>query len=172
MKTYKIENQKDLDKFKDDYGYKIDGNAEFYFSAVIEKSLIVDGYLYIEAGEFIEAEGSIEAGEFIKAGWSIEAREFIKAGGFYGISAGLSIMCKGKLKFGLKAFAGICTWKKITDEEKTITCGKIEGGVVEYGILKETGLEEEKKETIKIGDLEYDKMEVEKRLRGIKPLES
>jgi UDP-3-O-[3-hydroxymyristoyl] glucosamine N-acyltransferase len=114
----------------------------------------------IEAGEFIEAGGSIEAGwsikagEFIKAGWSIkaggsiEAGEFIKAGWSikagesYGIIAGLSITCKGKLSFGLKAFAGICNWREITDEDKTITCGELESGTIEYGILKETGIEE------------------------------
>ena len=59
--------------------------------------------------------------------------------------AGLSITCKGTLSFGVKAFAGICSWKEVTEEEKTITCGKLEGGVVEYGILKETGLEEDRK---------------------------
>ena len=34
MQTYIIKNQKDLNKFKDDYGYKIDGNAEFEYSAI------------------------------------------------------------------------------------------------------------------------------------------
>ena len=96
----------------------------------------------IEAGGSIKAGGSIEAGESIKAGGSIEAGESIKAGGSSGIVAGLSITCKNSLSFGLKAFAGICSWRDITDEEKTITCGKLEGGTVEYGILKETGLEE------------------------------
>jgi hypothetical protein len=96
----------------------------------------------IEAGESIKAGGSIEAGESIKAGWSIEAGGSIKAGGSSGIVAGLSITCKNSLSFGLKAFAGICSWRDITDEEKTITCGKLEGGTVEYGILRETGVEE------------------------------
>ena len=97
---------------------------------------------YIKAGEFIKAGWSIEAGGSIKAGGSIEAGESIKAGGSSGIVAGLSITCKNSLSFGLKAFAGICSWRDIADEEKTITCGKLEGGTVEYGILKETGLEE------------------------------
>ena len=96
----------------------------------------------IEAGGSIKAGGSIEAGESIKAGGSIEAGESIKAGGSSGIVAGLSITCKNSLSFGLKAFAGICSWRDITDEEKTITCGKLEGGTVEYGILRETGVEE------------------------------
>ena len=96
----------------------------------------------IEAGEFIEAGGSIEAGGFIKAGGSIEAGEYIEAGESYGIIAGLSITCKGILSFGLKAFAGICNWMEISDEDKTITCGKLESGTIEYGILRETGVEE------------------------------
>ena len=129
MKTYIIKNDKDLLKFKDDYGYKIDGNAEFEYSADFTGRLLVDGYL------------------FIKAGGSIEAGEYIEAGGSYGIIAGFSITCKTTLTFGLKAFAGICSWKNINDEEKTITCGKMIGGVVEYGILKELGLPEEIKET-------------------------
>jgi len=32
----------------------------------------------------------------------------------------------------------------ITEEEKTITCGKLESGKIEYGLLEETGLPEEK----------------------------
>ena len=145
MQTYIIKNQKDLNKFKDDYGYKIDGNAEFEYSAIFEGRLLVNGYLSIKAGESIKAGGSIKAGEFIEAGGSIEA------GDNYGISAVLSITCKGKLKFGLKAFAGICTWKNISDQEKTITCGKFEGGVIEYGVLIETGLPEEKMITLSNG---------------------
>ena len=90
-------------------------------------------------------------GEYINAGWYVEAGESIKAGGYIeaggssGIVAGLSITCKGTLSFGLKAFAGICSWREISEEEKTITCEKFNGGVVEYGILKETGLEEDRK---------------------------
>ena len=146
MQTYIIKSQKDLDKFKDDYGYYIDGNAEFEFSADFTGRLKVDGYLfikadlYIEAGGYIKAGGYIEAGWYIKAGGSIKAGEYIEAGGFYGIVAGLSITCKTTLSFGLKAFAGICSWKETTEEERTITCGKLEKGTIEYGILKETGL--------------------------------
>ena len=170
MQTYKITSQKDLEKFKDDYGYKIDGNAEFSYTAIFSGRLLVEGYLeieagswieagsYIEAGNWIEAGGSIKAGNWIKAGSSvkagssikagysieagsyIEADGYIKAGDSYGIQAGLNITCKGTLSFGLKAFAGINTWRGISDEEKTITCSKmIGGGVVEYGILNETG---------------------------------
>ena len=55
----------------------------------------------------------------------------IKAGG--DIEAGLAITCKGSISFVLRLFAGTCTWRKITDEEKKITCSKIKGGTVEYG---------------------------------------
>ena len=132
MKTYKIKSQKDLDKFKDEYGYKIDGNAEFSYSANFT------GRLYVE--------GSLS----IKAGWYIEAGESIEAGGSYGISAGLSITAKGTLSFGLNAYAGIKTWGKATEAEKTITCSKLLKGNIEYGNLVETGEPKEEKITIKI----------------------
>ena len=51
--------------------------------------------------------------------------------------------------FGLKCFAGICTWRNIDDTEKTITCSqKIGKGVIEYGILKETGSETSEEDNI------------------------
>ena len=78
--------------------------------------------------------------------------------------AGLNITCEGYLRFGLRCFAGICAWREISNVEKTITCGKLEGGTVGYGILKETGINDnvEKKEAIlkKIAELkaEADKL--------------
>ena len=145
MKTYKITSQKDLEKFKDDYGYKIDGNAEFSYTAIFDGRLDVEGYLVTEAGSYIKAGSWIEAGYSIEAGDFIKAGSWIKAGDSYGIQAGLNITCKGTLSFGLKAFAGISTWREISEEEKTITCSKmIGGGVVEYGTLVETGEEIEK----------------------------
>lgn len=74
MKTYIIKSEKDLEKFKDDYGYYIDGNAEFEYSAEFTGRLKVDGYLEVKAGGYI------------------------KAGQSYGISAGLKITCKEELK--------------------------------------------------------------------------
>lgn len=124
MNTYIINKEKDLKQFKDEYGYYIDGNVEFKIPIKINGRLEVTGY--IEAGEFIDA------GTFIKAG------EYIEAGDYYGISAGSYITCKGVLKFGLQCFAGICTWREITDKDKIITCERMEGGTIEYGILKET----------------------------------
>ena len=114
------------------------------------KGLVNEGWRYrfdddIETTESLEIDldmglfitGSIEAGGFIKAGESIEA------GGSYGVVAGLSITCKTTLSFGLRLFAGTCNWRDINDEEKTVTCGKLLNGIIEYGILVETGLEEE-----------------------------
>jgi hypothetical protein len=176
MKTYTINNQKELEKFKDEYGYEVNGNLIANCPIDITGRLLVSGFIkadyfikasgyikasgfikageyikvgeYIKAGWHIEAGGSIQAGwyiqagEYIKAGWYIKVGEYIKAGDAYGISAGLYITCKGELKYGLKCFAGICAWREITNEEKTITCGKHSGGTIEYGILKETGIKD------------------------------
>jgi len=69
----------------------------------------------------------------------------IKAG--EGIKAGLSISCKRRLSFAYNLFAGICTWKKVSNDEKTITCGKLEprdtDSKIEYGVLNEIGLPNE-----------------------------
>ena len=98
---------------------------------------------------------SKEAGGYIKAG------KYIEAGGSFGIVAGLQITCEGVLYFGLKCFAGICTWREISEDEKTITCAKKEGnGVIEYGILKETGIKEEsQKEVIELNGKKYQLIE-------------
>ena len=178
METYVVKKEKDFEKIKDENGYSYKGNLRIECNLKFIGRLYVEGYLSIEAGSFIkagdsiEAGGFIEAGSFIKAGYYIKARtsikagscieagsfikagsfieagSFIKAGTSYGIYAGLSITCKGKLIYGLKCFAGICTWRTITDDEKTITCGEHNGGVIEYGILKEIGLEEKSKTII------------------------
>ena len=96
---------------------------------------IIDGHLQVEAdlGWFrvtgsVIAKGSI----FIKAGSSIEAGSSIKAG--WGIA------CKTLLSWKWQLFAGVCWWRKSTDKDKQIICGKAEGGTVEYGILTQTGL--------------------------------
>ena len=48
------------------------------------------------------------------------------------------------ISFGLKMFSGICGWREITTDEKTISCTGLKGGgSVEYGILNIT--KEEKK---------------------------
>ena len=107
------------------------------------KGLVKEDYRYVFNGN-IEITENLEIDldmELFVTGY-IKAGGYIEAGGSYGIVAGLSITCKGTLSFGLKAFAGVYSWREVTNEEKTITCGKLEGGTVEYGILKETGLEE------------------------------
>ena len=160
MKTYIIKSDEDLKQHEDEYGYHIKGNVEFKYSPVMKGRLLVDGYIqagwsikvgrYIQAGwsieadGYIQAEGSIQAGMYIKAGGHIEAGGSIKAGDSYGILAGLHITCKRSLTCGLNIYAGICTWRETTDEDKTITCGKLATGNIEYGILVETGLETDK----------------------------
>jgi len=145
-----------------------DGNIEIEENLgwVNFKSLKAKGYILalagsgIEAGEGIKAGSGIKAGLGIEAGWGIKAGSGIEAGSGIkaglgieagsGIEAGLSITCKLVIKFSYKIFAGICTWRDITDDEKTITCGKLEPmkttDRVEYGILKEIGMPDEKKE--------------------------
>lgn len=98
----------------------------------------------IKAGWGIKARGNIEAGTSIEAGESIEAGGGIKTE--TGIKAGLSITCKLSLVATATIFAGVCYWRRADESEKTITCAKLEGGAtVEYGILNETGLPEQKK---------------------------
>ena len=131
-----------------------------------------DGHIEIEANlgwvrfDSIAAKGHVfaEAGTGIKAGWGIKAGEGIKAG--WGIEAGLTITCKLTLKFAYKIFAGICYWRKdLTDDDKMITCGKLEGGEVAYGIVKEIGLPDEKPvakdRQIEIDGKKYKLVEVE-----------
>ena len=94
-------------------------------------SIKVSGSIVANNGSGIEAGWGIKAGAGIKAGWGI------KAGA--GIEAGLFITCKLVLKVSCRVFAGLAIWKKeVTNEEKTITCKRLEGGIISYGILKET----------------------------------
>lgn len=98
-----------------------------------------DGHIEIEANlGWVRFTGISATGHIIaKAGSGIEAGDGIKAG--WGIEAGLSITCELNLKITYRIFAGLSIWKReVTDEEKTITCGQLVSGRVEYGILKET----------------------------------
>jgi hypothetical protein len=113
---------------------KVDGSIEISegLGVVVFVSLSASASILAKAGS------GIEAGEGIDAGWDIKAGEGIKAG--WDIKAGLSINCTAVLRAGFRIFVGIALWKKeVSDEEKTITCGWLESGTVEYGILKETG---------------------------------
>ena len=110
---------------------------------------------YQEIGEYQEIGWYQKIGEYQKIGksqkigWSQKIGEYQEIGGNatinQGIVVGLSIKVKGTLKFSKRLFAGVCNWRDITEEEKTITCGKFDGGKVEYGILKEIGIPEVKK---------------------------
>jgi len=91
-------------------------------------ALRVKGYIQALAGWGIKAGEGIEAGSGIKAGWGIEA--------------GWGIKCKLALKFGYKLFAGTAVWTDNAD--KTVECGKLEGGTVAYGDVKELGMPKEK----------------------------
>lgn len=91
-------------------------------------ALRVKGYIQALAGSGIKAGEGIEAGSGIKAGWGIEA--------------GWGIKCKLALKFGYKLFAGTAVWTDNAD--KTVECGKLEGGTVAYGDVKELGMPKEK----------------------------
>jgi hypothetical protein len=65
------------------------------------------------------------AGLGIEAGWGIEA--------------GFSITCGATLIAAYRIFAGIASWKKtVTDAERTVTCQRLGGGEVAYGVLVET----------------------------------
>ncbi len=173
MKTLKLtaKDFKDTDSYYKEYCGKedvsnYDGHIEIEGSLgyVFFTKLSATGHIFakagtgIEAGEGIKAGGGIEAGWGIEAGLGIEAGEGIKAGGGIkagegieaggGIKAGLYITCKLVLRFSIKLFAGICYWRDIDESEKTITCGKLEpvnGATVEYGIVKELGMPDEKK---------------------------
>ena len=121
--------------------------SEYQGNIETTESLEVNLDMGLFVTQYIEACGSIYAGGPIKAGESIKAGEYIKAGGSSGISAGLYIIAKLTINCGINIYAGICTWRKIEDKEKTITCSKLENGHVEYGILNETGIVEKKKVT-------------------------
>ena len=153
MKTLKL--TKDDFKKADNYGYKyigkedlsdFEGNLEIDIGLKewlqFEGSIVVSGYISIEAGDWIEAGGSI------KAGGSIEAK--------FGITAGLQITCKTLLKFGLRIFAGTAPWSWVNDEHKKITCGKLEGETVAYGMVIETGLPTETSLSGKVVKVELD----------------
>ncbi|MDI6777568.1 MAG: hypothetical protein QMD77_00060 [Patescibacteria group bacterium] len=104
-----------------------------------------EGHIEIEGGlGYVRFAGRLSATGYIfaEAGSGIEAGEGIKAGS--GIEAGLFITCKLALSISYRIFAGVAVWKKEpTEDEKTITCGKLEKGKVEYGTLKEIGLPDE-----------------------------
>ena len=130
---------------------KVSGKLTALAGSWIEAGEWIEAGWWIKAGWLIKAGWWIEAGEWIEAGWWIKAGEWIEAGWWIKagswIEACLYITCRLSLSFSYKIFAWICYWKNIEESEKTITCWKLEGtGVVEYGILKEIWMPEEKVE--------------------------
>ena len=105
-----------------------------------DDSIIIEGNLgTVRFAANVTAMGHIEsrAGSGISAGEGISAGSGISAG--WGIRAGLSVSCSAVLSFGVALFAGACVWKRTTEDERTITCKRLEprdGATVEYGILK------------------------------------
>ena len=108
-------------------------NVDTYYSDYVGKEDLsdFDGHLEIE-GKLgwvhfvsIKVSGRIvaEAGSGIKAGWGIEA--------------GLAITCSANISASLRIFAGLCICRMPTEEEKKITCRKLEKGSIEYGVLEE-----------------------------------
>ena len=100
-------------------------------------ALKVKGYIQALAGTGIEASEGIKAGEGIEAGLGI------KAG--WGIKAGEGIECKLALSFRYRLFAGTSVYRGTDTEEKQVECGRLEGGTVCYGDVKELGMPDEPK---------------------------
>jgi len=109
MDTYRINKPEDLEKHKDEYGFKINGNAvvscdiELNGRVMVEGSLTISPGWYIKAGRYINAGGFIEAGGFINAGEHIKAGRYIKAGEY--IEAGGRIKAGESIKAGRYIFS-------------------------------------------------------------------
>ena len=129
-------------------------------SYIVEKWEEVGGFQ--EVGEYQEVGGFQKVGGSQKVGGFQEVGEYQEVGGFQevggdatiklGMNVGFSVTVKGTLKVGKRLFSGICSWRDISEEEMTITCGKFEGGEIAYGILKETGLNNKKQELLDKAD--------------------
>lgn len=169
MKTLKItaKDVKESTSYRSDYIGEEDlshfsGNVELddNLGLVRFNSISVTGHLWAGLGTGIEVAYSITVGDSIKVGGSIEVGNSIWAGDSIwtgaGIIAGRSITCKQNLNVGYRIFAGTAIWEDtISDEDKTITCGKLEHGEIAYGILKETGLPDEESDIIELNGKKY-----------------
>jgi hypothetical protein len=101
----------------------------------------------IEAGYGIASGGCIRAENNIKAVNDIRSEKYIRAGmdisAGWGILAGMAIKCGGNLSAGYGIFAGICTWRAISDtnmitsSDNNINCNQLVNGSVQHGILIE-----------------------------------
>jgi hypothetical protein len=106
-------------------------------NGAIEAAENIKAATSIKAGTGIRAGGSIEASAGIAAGWGIKAGTDIRAG--EGICSGLAVECSGILVVKSRVFAGLCLWRRSSEEEQRIICSKFEGGTVSHGILLERG---------------------------------
>lgn len=157
MKTYKI-TKADLDADNFYRGNSVfDGNVEAdenLGTIRFKGSLEAKGYIWFKHGSGIEAGDEIEAGYGIKAG--------------DGIEAGLAIVAK-TISSSLRIMAGTCAWKIPTPEETEIRVEKVLSGEIYCGklvIINPTP----KPETITVGNLVFNKVEVEKALKNLKPV--
>lgn len=86
------------------------------------KGLKDEGWRYVYEGDLIS-----------ETGIKIELDKGLYVTGSVSAASGYSIK------------AGVCTWRETEEADRTITCGKLESGKVEYGVLKEVGLPKEEK---------------------------
>jgi hypothetical protein len=120
-------------------GIKARESIEVGWAIDCGESIVADGEIKVgtnlKADRAIKAGRNISAGAGIKAGWDVTAGGDIAAG--EGIEAGLAIACGGRLRAKLRIFAGLCLWRLPSAEEKTITCSKLDGGEIAFGMLRE-----------------------------------
>jgi len=122
---------------------KIDGNFIKPEEAVyFENDVEISGNLkvkYLKTGKSIKVSGNYEVDRFDEVGKSQKVGGDLKAG-----SSRISLYSNvgGNYEVSGKVFVGVCEWKKTTEEEETLTCGKFISGDIKYGKLKETGLPE------------------------------
>ena len=138
---------------------KIDGNFIKPEEAVyFENDVEISGNLkvkYLKTGKSIKVSGNYEVDRFDEVGKSQEVGGWQKVGDWQEV--GKSQEVGGDLKAGSsrislysnvggnyevsgKVFVGVCEWRKTTEEEETLTCGKFISGDIKYGKLKETGV--------------------------------
>ena len=101
---------------------------------------------YIGAVDVSDYDGHIEIAAdlgYVKFN-SIAVKGWLLAKAGTGIEAGTGIKCQLVLSFTKRLFAGVSVFRSKADEIKHIECGKLAGGgVVCYGDVTETGLQQE-----------------------------
>ncbi|MHA1225172.1 MAG: hypothetical protein ACTSPV_00350, partial [Candidatus Hodarchaeales archaeon] len=110
-------------------------------------------------------DGFQEIGGSQKIGWSQEIGGFQKIGGDLKAKSSrvaLYSKVKGKYEVEGKVFIGVCEWRKTTEEEETLTCGKFISGDIKYGKLKEIGLPKENEEINEGEMIEIDGVKISK----------